>query len=243
MNTVKEIARARLPMFYRIVKSTYYGFHRIFRKKMHHEIVFNKIYRTNAWGDPETVSGAGSNSINTEVIRKELPALLQKLNVQNMLDIPCGDFFWMKNTSLSVERYIGADIVKELIERNTKLFGNSQRTFLLLDLLMEELPHVDMILCRDLLPHFSFRQIAAALEHIKESNSRYLLTSTYVARPANTDIQTGGFRPLNLQAEPFNFPAPLKIINEHCTYNNGTYFDKSLALWRIDDIPLQFVLT
>ncbi len=237
MTTVKEITRAKLPIFYRAVKSLYYGFHRIFRGKMQHEIVFNKIYRTNAWGDPESVSGAGSNSVNTAVIKKELPALVRELNAQRMLDIPCGDFFWMKDVALSVERYIGADIVGGLVQRNIKQFGNDQRTFLRLDVLKEDLPQVDIILCRDLLPHFSFRQIAAALEHIKRSHSKYLLTSTYVARPANTDIQLGGFRPLNLQAEPFNFPVPLKIINEHCVYGDGAYSDKSLALWKIDDIP------
>lgn len=238
MTSLKEIVRTKLPKMYNVVKSLYYGFHKIVLGKMQHEIVFEKIFRTNAWGDPESVSGAGSNSINTEVIRRELPALLRELNVKTMLDIPCGDFFWMKDVPFSAERYIGADLVEELIHRNTKLFGNSWRTFLRLDVLKENVPQVDLILCRDLLPHFSYRQIALALLHIKRSRSHYLLTSTYTARPANADVQTGGFRPINLQTEPFNFPAPLKIINEHCVYGDGIYYDKSLALWRVDDIPI-----
>jgi hypothetical protein len=237
MSSLKKIAHDKLPKFYGIIKSSYYGFHRIFSGKMQHEVVFEKIYRTNAWGDPESVSGAGSNSVNTAVIKKELPALVRELNAHSLLDIPCGDFFWMKDVALSVERYIGADIVGELVQRNIEKFRNDRCTFLRLDVLREELPQVDIILCRDLLPHFSFRQITTALEHIKRSHSQYLLTSTYVARPANTDIQLGGFRPLNLQVEPFNFPAPLKIINEHCVYGDGEYFDKSLALWKIDDVP------
>ncbi|MDE3058531.1 MAG: class I SAM-dependent methyltransferase [Bacteroidota bacterium] len=239
MTALKEIVHTRLPKFYNVAKSAFYGFHDVFGGKAQHEIVFNKIYRTNAWGDPESVSGAGSNTVNTEVVRRELPALVRELNAQSMLDIPCGDFFWMKDVALPVERYIGADIVEELLQRNVRRFGDSLRTFLLLDVLKEELPRADVILCRDLLPHFSFRQIAIALEHIKRSCSRYLLTTTYVARAANTDIQVGVFRPLNLQAEPFNFPAPLKVINEHCVYGDGMYFDKSLALWRMDDIPSQ----
>jgi hypothetical protein len=42
---------------------------------------------------------------------------------------------------------------------------------------------------------------------------------------------------LNLQLPPFNFPAPLRLIEENCTEDGGKYADKSLGLWRLSDLP------
>ena len=39
-----------------------------------------------------------------------------------MLDIPCGDFYWMKEVDLKDIEYIGADIVDELIKKNNDKF-------------------------------------------------------------------------------------------------------------------------
>ena len=41
--------------------------------------VFSEIYHTNAWQDPESVSGRGSTLARTKVIMSQLPALLQEL--------------------------------------------------------------------------------------------------------------------------------------------------------------------
>ena len=39
-----------------------------------------------------------------------------------------------------------------------------------------------------------------------------------------------------MQAAPFSFPPPLKIINEKCTEGGAAFKDKSLGLWRLADI-------
>ena len=60
----------------------------------------------------------------------------------------------------------------------------------------------------------------------------------------NFNIKSGDWRPIDLELDPFNFPAPIKIINEGCqstsTRNGQKVFfsNKSLALWKIEDIPL-----
>jgi hypothetical protein len=232
------IVRSRYPAVYRFGKKIYYfGTSLLFRRTQQH-VVFDKIYRTNAWGDPETVSGGGSTMANTETIRRELPSLLRNLDVASLLDIPCGDFFWMKETDLGIDRYIGADIVAPLIAVNQKMFGNEKRTFLVLDLLNDPLPPVDMILCRDCLPHLSFSDIRHALRQVQKSKSRYLLTSTYLNRQTNSDIETGRFRPLNLQCAPFNFPSPIALINDACSHVTGTFPDKSIGLWKISSLPV-----
>lgn len=38
--------------------------------------------------------------------------MLKKYSIKSILDIPCGDFSWMKKIELDGIEYIGADIVK-----------------------------------------------------------------------------------------------------------------------------------
>src|SRR5262249_226159 len=104
------------------------------------------------------------------------------------------------------------------------------------DVTSDKLPGADIILSRDLLVHLSFRDIAAALENFKQSMSEYLLTTTFPRTTRNIDILSGDWRPINLQLPPFNFPEPLRLINENCTEHGGRYADKSLGLWKLDDL-------
>src|SRR5471032_3277523 len=119
------------------------------------------------------ISGQGSDLAQTAAIRAALPGLLKQLGARTMLDAPCGDFFWMKEVPLELERYIGADIVPALIAENTKKYANPAREFQVLDLTRHALPAVDVIFCRDCLVHLPFEAIAAALANIKKSGSRY----------------------------------------------------------------------
>jgi len=64
-----------------------------------------------------------------------------------------------------------------------------------------------------------------------------VLATTFVDDRANVDISTGGWKVLNMQAPPLSFPAPLAIVDEHCTHSNGTYRDKRLGLWEIAALP------
>jgi SAM-dependent methyltransferase len=195
---------------------------------------FTKIYRTHHWHDPESASGEGSNLEQTRVIRRELPNLIADLKVRSMLDIPCGDYYWMQRLDLPCS-YIGGDIVEELVRKNAESFPG--KTFRILDLISDELPTVDLILCRDCLVHLSFRNSLRALRNIKKSGTTYLLTTTYPAKTENADILTGSWRPLNLEIAPFHFPKPMRFINEECPQDGGLQADKSLALWQISDLP------
>lgn len=95
-----------------------------------------------------------------------------------------------------------------------------------------------MDIIRDCLVHLSLENIYNSIKNIKASGSKYLMTTTFPEHPVNFDIQTGDWRPLNLQIKPFNFPKPLILINENCTELNGRFRDKSMALWEIDKIEL-----
>jgi hypothetical protein len=199
---------------------------------------FRHIYQTNHWCGSDSVSGEGASSSQTQQIEAKLPALLKTLQVDVLLDLPCGDFSWMQLIDLPVSRYIGADIVSELILENQKRYGSQKRQFMIMDLTSEPLPTADLLLCRDCFVHLSFGDIFSALNNIKRSQITYLLTTTFPNCEDNEDITTGDWRLLNLEKPPFSFPTPLQLINEQCSEGGGIYRDKSLGLWLLQDIPL-----
>lgn len=40
-----------------------------------------------------------------------------------------------------------------------------------------------------------------------------------------------------MERAPFNWPAPRALINERCDEDDGGWRDKSLGLWRLDELP------
>lgn len=203
------------------------------------EQLFTAIYETNYWQDKDSVSGGGSNLAQTAIIRQELPKLFTSLGIKTLIDAPCGDFYWMQHVDLKNIHYLGIDIVADLIKHNSNKFGSEYRQFMHADLISTILPRVDLVFCRDCLVHLKNEQIFAVIKNLKKSGATYLLTTTFTDLKINQERPTTSYwRPLNLQLAPFNFPKPIAIINEHCTESNGRYADKSLALWRLDDITI-----
>ena len=208
----------------------------VVKPRSHMESTFTPLYNENRWGDSESVSGPGSTLERTTKLRRELPLLLEEIGARTLLDAPCGDFNWMKETALGLERYIGVDIVTDLVTQNRSLYGNDRTQFLLLDLTRDKLPCVDVILCRDCFVHFSYRHIVAAIKNFKRSRSTYLLTNTYPGWQKNENIRTGDFRHLNLMLSPFNFPPSLRRINEKLPEEQEQFFGKTLELWKLKDL-------
>jgi glycosyltransferase involved in cell wall biosynthesis len=214
--------------------------YRLLRSRQHDlKQKFSQIYSGNIFGGTESRSGAGSDLKQTLEIRRVLPVLVKELDVRSFMDAPCGDLFWMQATQLGVEKYIGVDIVEALIERDRLEFGSEIREFSCLNLAQDVLPRVDLIFCRDCLVHLNFDDAQRVLRNFKRSGSLYLLTTTFPGREANIDLVGKAiWRTLNLQLAPFNFPKPLRLVNENCTEENGVYSDKSLGLWRLSDIQM-----
>jgi hypothetical protein len=173
--------------------------------------------------------------VQTAIIVEEIPRLLRELGVESMLDVPCGDFFWMNRMDLAGTTYVGGDIVQEIVDRNIREYQRQGLAFMRLDLISDDLPRADLVFVRDCLVHLSYDDISLALRNICDSGADYLLTTTFPGR-SNHDIPTGRWRPIDLQADPFHLPPPLKVINEGCTEGNGQFHDKSLALWRVRDV-------
>ena len=207
-----------------------------YRNKSTQEI-FTNIYNTNHWKSSESISGAGSELQQTNLLIQELNIILKSYFIKSMLDIPCGDFNWMRFVDLAETKYIGGDIVNKLILNNTNSYSaNNQIDFKVINLITDKLPKVDLIFTRDCLVHLSFKDIFASVENIKKSGSKYLLTTTFINRNINNDILTGSWRPLNLEIAPFFFPKPVALIIENCTEDNGNFSDKAMALYNVKDL-------
>jgi hypothetical protein len=145
-----------------------------------------------------------------------------------MMDIPCGDFNWMKEVDLSGVDYVGADIVEKLIESNNIKYTN--KSFTVLNIVEDALPKVDLVFVRDCLGHLSNVNVLKALENIKKSGSKYLLATSFTKWDKNPDITDGGWKCINLMIAPF-YLNPIYLINEDCREGYPNYNDKCMLLF------------
>ena len=133
---------------------------------------FDLIHRLGVYHHPDSYSGPAATLEETAQLRAALPRIIEERGIQTMLDIPCGDFAWMRHVELTAD-YTGADVVPELVNANQQRYGNEKRRFVVLDATKDRLPKVDLIHCRDLLIHLSIADCRAALKNFAASGSRY----------------------------------------------------------------------
>ena len=196
--------------------------------------VFELIYAKNLWGTDESRSGAGSTLTETASIRDALPGILDQLAIRSLLDIPCGDFNWMRQVNLDGIEYIGADVVHDLVAANNMACGDSKRRFERLDVISDRLPKMDAVLCRDCLVHLSTEDGKRALANIRDSGATYLLATTFPTVQKNVNILTGYWRHLSQVRLPLTSSASLILLHEGNP--DPLYADKSLGVWRIADM-------
>ena len=202
---------------------------------------FSKVYKENLFYGTVSKSGNGSDLTQTETLRSELPKLFKKLEINSILDLPCGDFYWMSKVVSKDLMYTGADVVPELILKLNSEYKGKNRNFLEINIANKKIEKYDAIFCRDLFVHLSNKDIAKSLKNIVDSESTYLFTTTFTRIINNKDLprfkRGVAWRILNLRKQPWGFPEPLYLINENCSEGQGLYSDKSIGVWKIKDLP------
>lgn len=199
--------------------------------------IFTEYFKNNTWQGKESVSGPGSDYEQTKYLIPELQILINSLEIKTMLDAPCGDFNWMKRLDLSKVKYFGADIVEELIDKNNRRYKQKNISFSVIDIVKDKIPTVDLVMVRDCFVHLPNSDIMKALNNIKKSGSKYLLTTNFFWKnmPVNKDIKVGDWRRIDLTSAPFYFKHPEQIIIEG---NIQSYDrDKTMSLWLVEEIP------
>jgi len=180
---------------------------------------FSEFYGRNAWGCEETVSGAGSSLKSTEKFRGELSALISELGVKSILDCPCGDFNYMREVNLDGIRYVGGDIVDDLIMLNREKYSAPNVDFEVIDLSKDKLPKCDLIVVKDLFLHLYIEEVQLCIENIRKSGIKWaLLDHDHFTIINKSPLTRNGDHRYNLTIEPFELHAPLKTLEIETIY-------------------------
>jgi hypothetical protein len=199
--------------------------------------IFSRIYHQRGFGGTESRSGPGSSIAKTAKLRAELPEVFQSLGIKRLVDAPCGDMNWMRRLKYDFDFFVGVDVVKDLIESLRGQFSLEKMHFQQGDICEQILPAADAIFCRDCLVHLPLSKISDAMRLFKKSGANFLLTTTYPDRD-NRDVLMGGWRPLNLQADPFWWPAPVRLIREDYPEDTDPWDkNKSIGVWDLTSLP------
>lgn len=208
--------------------------------------IFSNVYENWGFGGwPESRSGPGSTLEETANIRNAIRKLVAEKQIKTAVDIPCGDFNWMKEIVYGFEKYTGGDIVPELIKANQK-YANEIISFIEFDLTSDdEIPEADLLIVRDVIGHLPLEQGKKAIQKILNSKCRYLLSTTwfsltddeYYKTHKNVEVDPSRFYPVCLRSEPFNLPAPELYLEESPHVENyDAGVRKGLGFWDLHAI-------
>ena len=212
--------------------------------KPEYEHIFSRIYdEYGFFGSKESRSGDGSTISATILIREKIKELVTQKNIKTVVDIPCGDFNWMKEIVFNFDHYFGGDIVEKCIEDNNEKYGSRHIEFKHFDLVKDKIPAGDLLIVRDVIGHFPLEDGKKIVNNILESDCKYLLAtswydpsdSNFHKTHINQDVPHGRFYFLNLMSEPFNLPSPEFYIDEGVFYD-GDGKRKGLGFWDLSKV-------
>lgn len=189
-------------------------------------MTFSDIYRTNRWGGRESLSGPGSGTAATARVAEALKTLVAELGVTSVLDVGCGDGFWVPD----LPGYVGVDVAPEAIERAR--VNHPTRVFEVCDARRDVLPRAELVIVRDAIQHLPLVDGRALLHNVVVSGATWLLASTFPGGP-NVDIAEGEVYTPDLQAYPFTLGLAEMVIADGYAYEGEGIRDprKLLGLW------------
>lgn len=176
-------------------------------------------------GKIETYSGPGSLLKNTDNLIIELQKFIVDNNINSVIDIPCGDFNFMKHIINKDCKYLGIDISEKAINI-CKKYETSNIQFYVDDItdLNIKLNNADLIICKDLTIHLSFSDINSLLKNIIKSKCKYFACSRYNdGNVVNKDTINGksglAAREIEITKYPFNFNYKIKQVIKYKSQN------------------------
>jgi len=163
-------------------------------------------------------SGPGSlHAVNRPFI-DFLTNFIHNNDVHSIVDFGCGDWQYMKSVDLSGVRYLGLDVVDDVLSMVRKRHGRSNISFARTPENLADIPEGDLIIFKDVLIHLGNSYVAQLLNLARWKFRFVLSINNYSAEPLqyNTDIEHGGFRPLDIGRAPFGFPCATVLSTEFC---------------------------
>jgi SAM-dependent methyltransferase len=131
--------------------------------------VFREIYARNTWGggSGELCSGSGSAEEFAIPYAETIRRFVEKHALRTVVDLGCGDFSVGRLIASTGVRYLGVDVVDEVVRQNRDRHGASGVDFVCLDITKDDLPEGDLCLIRQVLQHLSNGEILAVLDRIR----------------------------------------------------------------------------
>jgi hypothetical protein len=163
---------------------------------------FGSIYASDAWS---LGSGPGSLPSVNAPFTEFLESFIRYNGVGRLVDFGCGDWQYMSQVDLACSDYLGLDVVDSVLAENARRYKRAQVRFAHTPSDLAELPDGDLILFKDVLVHLPNNYVTAALFQAQRKFRFILAVNGFSADPAayNSDIQFGGFRPVDLSRAPF----------------------------------------
>jgi hypothetical protein len=185
---------------------------------------FSNIYETGAWGGNDDsakkykgTSGGGSDPLYLKdtyvpVVRD----FIKKNNIKSVCDLGCGSFLVGKMIYDDLDvKYIGYDAYEKVINEHKSEKYSSKYDFIHLDFKgsKEDIKSADLCIIKDVLQHWSLSDIYEFMDYIVESKKfKYIITcNDYIGAIDNSDIETGGWRPLSIDTLPLKKYTPTYI--------------------------------
>jgi hypothetical protein len=158
--------------------------------------IFSRIYAGQEWGADSGPFFSGRGSHEPDLVAPYLAAMtafLESLPAKpDVVDLGCGDFHIGQSLRPYCARYIGCDVVPDLIEWNATHFADLDVEFLTLDMANDDLPAGDVAILRQVLQHLSNADIAKVVPKLR--NYEYVVTTEHWPErkfTPNLDLPTG----------------------------------------------------
>lgn len=194
--------------------------------------VFDGIYAANGWNGTESRSGPGSGQAATARLRVALPVLVSSLGASVVVDVGCGDGYWMPD----LPGYVGCDVSAEAVALAQR--RHPDRAYVvggLRDVQLEPGLRSVLVFSRDAMQHLPLDEVLEVIVAAHDVGARWLLASTYIGG-VNRQIAAGDYFEPDLMAAPFLLGRPDRIIPDGYGYHDPDEVRdprKYLALWRL----------
>lgn len=179
----------------------------------------------------ESLSGPGSHISNTKETIEFINGIIADLDIKSILDLGCGDWNWFKSVDIRGSSYLGWDACEDMVGDNNRIYGTSKVSFDTKDIVEENYPNVDLIICRDVLFHMTTEISTRVLDKIKLAAKYFICTSFNDVNENKPHKNGWGFYKINTNIEPFNLKKYL-LKSEREVNNNHSGHHRYINLYK-----------
>lgn len=137
------------------------------------EQIFTRIYEKKSWSAEGGKFNSGLGSTKLSVVDPYVELVFTEVDKagahgSTFVDLGCGDFEVGVRLRELAGRYVGVDVVRSLIARNSSLYGRADTEFVQGDIVSDDIPDGRVCFIRQVLQHLSNDQIAIVLDKLKK---------------------------------------------------------------------------